>query len=139
MQCVCCGEEFSRSRRGQIYKNSQHRQKDKNRRWPVKRQSVLRATSSDVLGERWDPETSGVTPLQVAQSKRECVKEQMGKKASHEFLSPVQVGRLLGISRWSLLLWRKKGFGPPFLRITRGTIRYPRLALIAWLNSLPRN
>jgi predicted DNA-binding transcriptional regulator AlpA len=63
----------------------------------------------------------------------------MGRQQSSEFLSPLQVAQLLGMSAWNLLLWRKKKFGPPFLRITRSTIRYPRWEFEAWLASLPKN
>lgn len=60
----------------------------------------------------------------------------MRRQRSTEFLSPLQVAELLGMSAWNLLLWRKKGFGPPWLMITRSMIRYPRVELEAWLASL---
>lgn len=64
--------------------------------------------------------------------------EGMKYQQSRKFYSPHQVAGLLGMSAWNLLLWRKKGVGPPFLRITRGTIRYPKPEFAAWLASLPR-
>ncbi len=142
MKCAClCGEEFEPKRSNQVYLNAEHRQRDKNRRWPVKRQIDFRATSRDRLGERRETETSGVTPLlgtQMAQTKKERIRERMGRKQSSEFLSPLQVARLLGVSAWNLLLWRKKGFGPPFLRVTHNIIRYPKQEFDTWLVSLPR-
>jgi len=78
----------------------------------------------------------GTTVAQIKQQRRN---EAMRSQKSSEFLSPLQVAQLLGLSAWSLLLWRKKQLGPPFLRITRRTIRYPRRELEAWLASLPKN
>ena len=82
---------------------------------------------------------TGDKGAKMPQTERERLKQKMAKKESQEFLSTFQVARLLGVSYWSLLGWRKEGSGPPFLRITCGCIRYPRPALITWLNSLPRN
>jgi predicted DNA-binding transcriptional regulator AlpA len=74
----------------------------------------------------------------MAQTKQQRRNEAMRKRESDEFLSPLQLARLLGMSAWSLLLWRKKGFGPPFLKVTRNMIRYPKEGLDAWLASLAR-
>ena len=74
----------------------------------------------------------------MAQTKQQRKNEAMRRQQSSEFLSPLQVARLLGMSAWNLLLWRKKGFGPPFLRVTRQIIRYPKQGLDAWLASLSR-
>ena len=74
----------------------------------------------------------------MAQTKQQRRNEAMRRQKSSEFLSPLQVAQLLGMSAWSLLLWRRKGFGPPFLRITRSTIRYPREGFDVWLASLAR-
>ena len=141
--CACpCGEEFEPKWSDQVYFNGQHRQRDKNRRWSVKRQKTLPVASRNSLGERREPETGGVTPLlgtQVAQTKQQRRKEVMKRQQSSEFLSPLQLARVLGISSWTLLLWRKKGFGPPFLRVTRRMIRYPERGFKAWTASLPRS
>lgn len=72
----------------------------------------------------------------VAQTKSQRRNEAMRRQRSTEFLSPLQVAELLGMSAWNLLLWRKKGFGPPFFKITRNMIRYPRVEFEAWLASL---
>ena len=63
----------------------------------------------------------------------------MSRQDSSEFLSPLQVARLLGMSAFNLMVWRNRGFGPAFLRITRRTIRYRKKDLDAWLASLPRS
>jgi hypothetical protein len=87
-------------------------------------------------------EISGVQPhlgTEMAQTKQQRRNEGRERRQSSEFLSPLQVARLLGVSSWCLLLWRKKGFGPPFLRVTRNIIRYPKQGLDAWLASLSRN
>ena len=84
---------------------------------------------------------SGVQPLlgtQLAQTKQRRPNEAMRRPQSQEFLSPFQVARLLGMSAWNLILWRKKGFGPPFVRITRNMIRYPKQGFDVWLASLPK-
>jgi hypothetical protein len=62
----------------------------------------------------------------------------MRRQNSSEFLSPLQVARIMGMSAWTLLIWRKKAFGPPFLRVTHNMIRYPRKQFAEWLASLPR-
>ena len=74
----------------------------------------------------------------MAQTKYQRRNEAMRRQESTEYLSTLQVARLLGMSAWCLLLWRKKGFGPPFLRVTRNIIRYPKKEFDQWLASLPR-
>lgn len=64
MRCAClCGEEFEPERSNKIYVNAEHRQRDKNRRWPVKRRVDFQAASRNGPGERQEAQTSGVTPL----------------------------------------------------------------------------
>jgi hypothetical protein len=142
VKCAClCGEEFEPKRSNQIYVNAKHRKRDSNRRWPVKRQSASPEPSRNGLRERGKAETSHVTSLlgeTVAQTKQQRRNEAMRKQESSEFLSPVQVARLLGVSGWSLLLWRKRGFGPQFIRVTRNIIRYPKPQFDRWLASLHR-
>jgi predicted DNA-binding transcriptional regulator AlpA len=74
----------------------------------------------------------------MAETSQQRRNRSMRRQESSEFLSPLQVARLLGMGSWNLLLWRKKGFGPPFIRVTRQIIRYRRQELDAWLASLPR-
>ena len=143
MKCACpCGEEFEPKRSNQVYINAEHRKKDKNRRWPVKRRKDFRATSSDGLGKRTEPEISGVTPLldtEMAQTKQERRQAKRRKKSSGEFLTSFQVAEMLGLSGWALLVWRRQHKGPEFVRLGPNTIRYPVAAFNAWLASLPRS
>jgi hypothetical protein len=142
MLCACgCGEGFEPERANQIYKDASHRQRDKNRRWPVTRRKAFQVTLRDGHRERQKAQSAGVTPLlgtEMAETKEQR-RNRARKQASSELLSPFQVARFLGMSVWTLILWRKKGFGPPFLRITRSIIRYPKPGFDAWLASLPKN
>jgi hypothetical protein len=64
MKCICpCQQEFQPKRSTQIYFSAEHRQRDKNRRWPRKRQSVFPVASRDGPTERQEAKTSGVPPL----------------------------------------------------------------------------
>ena len=142
MKCACpCGEEFEPSRSNQIYFNGEHRKRDKNRRWPVKRQFKDRATSRSGPQSHQQAQTSGVTPLQgteMAQTKRERLKAKNGRRASTELLTSFEVADRLGLSPWALTAWRRHHKGPPFVRVGRKTIRYPRRDFDEWLASLPR-
>ena len=148
MKCACpCGEEFEPERSNQRYINAQHRHRAENRRYPVKRQKLSPVAVQDGLSGPQQADLASVTEAQgaiplpgteMAQTKQQRRNEAMRKHQSSEFLSPLQVARLLGISIWSLLLWRKKGFGPPVLRVSRNIIRYPREGFEAWLAALPR-
>src|ERR1035437_4856449 len=88
MKCAChCGEEFEPERSNQKYVNAEHRQRDKNRRWPVRRQSKDVVASRNGRGMRQQPQTSGVTPLlgtELAQTKRERLKAKNGRRAGTE-------------------------------------------------------
>lgn len=47
------------------------------------------------------------------------------------FLTPKQVAAEVAVTEETLLSWRKKGLGPPFIR--RGQrILYPKLAYTEW-------
>jgi predicted DNA-binding transcriptional regulator AlpA len=142
--CACgCESEFEPERRNQIYLNAEHRQKDKNRRWPPKRHPSLPVLSRNGLGERQQAQTSGVTPLlgsEMAQTIKRALQAQKRRKAAPEggragLLTCFQVARLLGVSWYCLYEWRKAGCGPPYLRISHGVLRYPRNALESWLRS----
>lgn len=64
MVCACpCQQEFEPRRCNQIYLSAEHRRRDKNRRWPVKRQSVLPVALRNGPRNRQEAQTSGVTPL----------------------------------------------------------------------------
>ena len=143
MKCACpCGEEFEPERTNQVYVNAQHRKRDKNRRWPVKRQSVSPELPRNGPTERSRAQTSGVTPLlgtDMAQTQNQRVFEARRKRESAEFLSRRQVADLLGVSVWSLIWWRRSHCGPPCVKVGRNTVRYPREELDKWLASLPRS
>ena len=142
MKCACqCGEEFAARRVNQKFVNAAHREKARNRRHPVKRLSKDQVALLDSPGARQEGNPAMVTMSlgkDMAQTKQQRKNEAMRRQQSSEFLSPLQVARLLGMSAWNLLLWRKKGFGPPFLRVTRNTIRYPKQKFNVWLASLSR-
>jgi predicted DNA-binding transcriptional regulator AlpA len=57
------------------------------------------------------------------------------KKASRRMLTTEAAAGFLGISAWTLFDWRKRGGGPPFVRLSRNTIRYPLDDLVAWLRA----
>lgn len=52
---------------------------------------------------------------------------------SAELLTVPEVAGVLRVSKWTLLDWRKEGKGPPWVRVARLTIRYPRRGLIGFL------
>jgi hypothetical protein len=47
--------------------------------------------------------------------------------------APELVAAELGVALRTLQLWRVKGVGPPFVRVTSKTVGYPRAARKAWL------
>ncbi|WP_024879575.1 helix-turn-helix domain-containing protein [Methylosinus sp. LW3] len=51
-----------------------------------------------------------------------------------EWLTPDDAGALLGVSKITLAAWRVKGGGPAYAKFGR-SIRYPREALLKWMNS----
>ena len=142
MICLCrCGKEFEPKRSNQRYLNAEHRQKDKNRRWPVKRQSLLPLPFRNGLGKRRKARTSGVTPLlgtRMAQVKPHTIVRLPAAKSAG-LLTISEVAHLLRISRWELSDWRSKGSGPPYLKLSYRIIRYPRRALADWLNQHMRS
>jgi predicted DNA-binding transcriptional regulator AlpA len=136
MICACpCRREFEPKRRNQIYLNAEHRQKDENRRWPVKRGTNFGAAFRNGPGERQEARASGVTPLlggEMAKANRATVLGDSGGFSSR-MLSTYELACFLGVSRWTLRAWRKTGIGPPFLKLTRGSVRYPRALLEKWI------
>jgi hypothetical protein len=93
MKCAClCGKEFEPVRSNQVYFNAEHRQRDKNRRWPRKRQSFLPVLSRNGRGARRKARTSGVPPLlgsQIAQSKPRTLLWETRGKFGPEFVNGV--------------------------------------------------
>lgn len=54
-----------------------------------------------------------------------------------ELLTLDQVAAELKVSREALYRWRRRGTGPPSIRLPGGTVRIRRSALHAWLRALP--
>lgn len=50
-------------------------------------------------------------------------------------LTPGELAALLSVSYYTLKDWRKQGRGPSFMKLERRLIRYPRAAVLAWLQS----
>jgi hypothetical protein len=91
--CLCpCGEEFELKRSNQVYFDAEHRQKDKNRRWPRKRQSLLPVPLGNGLGKRRKARTSGVPPLlgiEMAQARPRTLLWETRGKFGPEFANGV--------------------------------------------------
>jgi predicted DNA-binding transcriptional regulator AlpA len=49
-------------------------------------------------------------------------------------LKPKAVAAQLGVSPYTLLEWRRDGFGPPFLRLRGNDLRYPEEKLKEWVS-----
>ena len=48
-------------------------------------------------------------------------------------ITPGRLANLLGVQIDTLAAWRRRGFGPPWLRLGRRAIRYPESQLHEWL------
>jgi len=140
--CACpCGKEFEPKRSNQVYLSAEHRQKDKNRHWPRKRQSLLPVPLRDGFAAHRKATTSGVPLLlgtRMAQPKPHTIVGLPAAKSAG-LLTISEVVHLLRISRWELSDWRSKGSGPPYLKLSYRIIRYPRRALADWLNQHMRS
>lgn len=53
-----------------------------------------------------------------------------------ELLTLDQVAAELKVSREALYRWRRRGVGPPSIRLPGGTVRIRRSALQVWLRAL---
>ena len=47
----------------------------------------------------------------------------------HRLLTPAETAEILGVSPRTLDGWRRRGCGPPFVRLTQRTLRYRRADL----------
>ena len=54
------------------------------------------------------------------------------------YLNSEQAAEYLGISTATLKNWRKRGDGPPFIKVNARVIRYLRCDLDAWMDGKPR-
>ena len=125
-----------------MYLNATHREAARNRRRPRVRVPTDAAALLRITTTRQQAISAMGTVgkgTEMAETKKQRRNRAMGKQESSELLSSFQVAGLLGMSAWNLILWRKKGFGPPFLRVTRSIIRYPKPGFDAWLASLRKN
>lgn len=92
MLCACgCGRIVVPKQKGQIYYNAACRQRDKNRRWPVKRQSGVPVLSRDGLAARKKAQRGGVTPSlgEIAQAKPRTLLWEASGKFGGEFVAGV--------------------------------------------------
>ncbi len=138
MKCACpCREEFEPKRDNQVYLNAEHRQRDKNRRWPRKRHALYPVTSRDGLGKQQEAKLAGVPPhpgTEMAQATSKTLQKEKRRKrvedpGSAGMLNTFEVARLLRVSYYTLGAWRKAGIGPPFVRFSHNVIRYSWRAL----------
>ena len=56
-------------------------------------------------------------------------------KPGRRLLTTEQAAEILGRSPDTLVDWRWKRTGPPWIRVTRSCIRYDEAALYAWLDA----
>ena len=102
--CACpCGKEFEPKRSNQVYLNAAHRKRDSNRRWPVKRQSLL--------------------PVPLRRGHRKSQKAETSYVTSHQ-------GQMAQ-SKPRTLLWETRGkFGPDFMNgVSRSVLKVCRLTV----------
>jgi hypothetical protein len=52
-----------------------------------------------------------------------------------KLLTPEQVAKALSVTERTLERWRLTGEGPPFVRLTRSTVRYSQAALAVFVAS----
>ncbi len=57
----------------------------------------------------------------------------MSDKLRPVLLRPAQVAEILGQQPATLATWRRKGGGPPFIRLSAIVVRYPADELDRWL------
>lgn len=50
-----------------------------------------------------------------------------------EMLTPKEVASALNVTKPTLGNWRARGIGPPYLKIGKGTLRYPYQKLVQWI------
>jgi predicted DNA-binding transcriptional regulator AlpA len=50
-----------------------------------------------------------------------------------ELLDTAAVAQLFSVTEHTVREWRKKGEGPPWIKLPSGTYRYPRTDLEEWL------
>jgi hypothetical protein len=48
---------------------------------------------------------------------------------SARLLTTSEVARLLRLTHWTLINWRRERRGPPFVKLSKSVVRYPRRSL----------
>lgn len=73
----------------------------------------------------------------MRQAVRALLREKLGVPLgeSVRMLTTFEVAGFLRVSRYTLSGWRKKGAGPPFVKLSRRTLRYPREAFEQYVRS----
>ena len=121
IKCGCgCHETFEAGRSNQKYLDSTHKERARKLRSVVKRLSKDQAAFLDGRGTRQAPISAVVTTLpgrNLSQTSR-----------WPQFLTASELACLLRVTRWVLWDWRRHRIGPPFVKLARGTLRYPRAA-----------
>lgn len=152
LDCFCgCGEKFIPKQSNQIFVNTEHRERDKNRRWPQ-----VRLSSQALLGMASGNAQQAVTPG-VAPHQLEAVRIQgapqilpRGAKALEDLrtvdeiirreklLTPREVASVLGISLETLRSWRGKRYRRDlrFIKLAGARVRYRLRDLRRWLDNL---
>ena len=64
----------------------------------------------------------------MKRSVQKVLEEKLGLRIPEgaRVLTTFEVASILRVTRWTLSSWRKDRRGPPFLKLTRNIIRYPR-------------
>jgi predicted DNA-binding transcriptional regulator AlpA len=154
VECICpCKRKFEKKRPNQVYFSDECRKKDKNRRWPVKRQSLSPALPSDALKSAERRCTPGVTPDRgesVAQTQGERQFSPNGENVLVELraideiirrerlLTAREVAAILGVSVSTLHGWRGKWYRRDlkYVKLAGARVRYRLRDLVDWLNKL---
>jgi hypothetical protein len=66
------------------------------------------------------------------------LREAVEVHAHDKAMTSEETAEYLSLSTWTLQVWRRKGFGPPYIRLrgknpTSGSIRYKKSSVDKWL------
>jgi DNA-binding transcriptional regulator YiaG len=151
MLCLCgCKTEFEPTRANQVYANAEHRKRDKNRRWPVRRQSPAGSDATEANASAEKRCTAGVTPLQgdidrsfdspqiLAPGEISDLCKIDATIRRERLLTAAEVAKILNVSVSTLHGWRGRRYKRPlkFVRISGPRVRYRLRDLKDWLDKL---
>jgi|TARA_R110002153_G_scaffold216654_1_gene369159 predicted DNA-binding transcriptional regulator AlpA len=51
-----------------------------------------------------------------------------------KYYKPVDVASMLNLTTQTLMLWRKKGIGPQWIKLGQNIVRYPMTNFDEWMN-----